>query len=132
MSDMDRQKPAEHLKFDHDLKTWSGAFDAVWKGDKRYEFRPCHDRDFKVGNVLLLREWDELNPVGRAPDAVLYTGRWVRASVTYLTKAPDFGIPAGYVVMSIKLINGGCDRKTEWVYSETMFFVKYSGMEVTP
>lgn len=61
----------------HDLKTWPEPFSAVWSGAKTYEIRE-DDRGYKVGDGLLLREWD--------PEAKRYTGREAMAWVTYMTK----------------------------------------------
>lgn len=84
----------------HELKTHPEPFDAVQAGTKRFEFRR-DDRPFQVGDVLILREW---SPGEHAWGHDLpYTGRFVRARVTYLIRGPsEFGIPAGYVCMSIE------------------------------
>ncbi len=77
----------------HDLKTWTAVFDSLLTRAKSFEVRR-DDRDFAVGDLLLLREWDN--------DAGEYTGRSMRALVTYLLPGGQFGIEAGYVCMSIK------------------------------
>ena len=84
----------------HELKTHPDPFYAVLIGTKRFEFRR-DDRPFQVGDVLILREW---SPGEHAWGHDLpYTGRFVRARVTYLIRGPsEFGIPAGYVCMSIE------------------------------
>jgi ASC-1-like (ASCH) protein len=73
----------------HNLKTWTEYFEAVCDGRKTFEIRK-NDRDFRVNDVLLLREYD--------PKTDTYSGRELWATVTYLT---DYGQPPGQVVMSI-------------------------------
>lgn len=80
----------------HELKTWSIPFHSVIIGDKKYEIR-SNDRDFRVGDTLLLREWE--------PDFG-YSGESVSVVVTYLTKGGEWGIPDGLCVMSIELFSG--------------------------
>lgn len=75
----------------HELKTWPKPFQAIADGTKRFEWRQ-DDREYQVGDFLYLREWD--------PDASEYTGRSWTAEVTYLLRE-GFGIPPGFVVMSI-------------------------------
>lgn len=83
----------------HELKTWPTYFEAILSGAKRFEVRK-NDRDFAVGDVLVLREWDPAPAGGRSAPA--YTGRQFVARVTYLMRIhavlPMFH---GYVVMSI-------------------------------
>lgn len=76
----------------HELKTWPEPFAAVWSGEKRYEIRQ-DDRGFAVGDLVNLREW--------RPSNERYTGRVASCAVTYLSRGPDWGLPAGLVVMSI-------------------------------
>ncbi len=78
----------------HELKCWPGPFQAMVEGRKRHEFRR-NDRGFIVGDTLCLREWDNF--------AENYTGRTLAANVTYKTCAGQFGIPPGYVVMSLAI-----------------------------
>lgn len=78
----------------HDLKTWPDPFQAVLEGRKRFELR-VNDRGFRTGDVLILREWD--------PACLLYSGRWIRALVTYMAEAPAWGLPAGMCIMSIRV-----------------------------
>lgn len=90
---------------DHELKTWPGPFQAVWVGDKRFEVRR-NDRDFKVGDTLLLREW-VLGDVRDDPQDG-YTGREILVEITYLTSG-QWGLPDWLAVMSIRPI-----RKSGW------------------
>jgi hypothetical protein len=77
----------------HDLKTWPAEFAAVEAGVKRFEWRK-NDRGFEVGDVLRLQEYD--------PDREQHTHRETVVDVTYLLRGPLFGVPEGYVVMSIR------------------------------
>jgi len=77
----------------HDLKTWPGPFAAVREGLKTWEFR-LDDRDYREGDTLRLHEW--------WPDTESYTGRVEVRRITWLLRGGSFGIPEGYVVMSIE------------------------------
>jgi hypothetical protein len=84
----------------HELKCWPEYFHAVKSGDKKFEIRKW-DRPYKVGDRLLLREWD--------PKTGDYTGAIQKVMVTYLldmTYLPGCEIPhfQGYVCMSIDLL----------------------------
>lgn len=61
----------------HDLKCWPQFFDAIETGRKRHDLRRAHDRDFRVGDRLRLREFD--------PQTQRYTGREQIVEVTYIT-----------------------------------------------
>lgn len=79
---MKRQPPA--VQRIHELKTWPRFFNELWQGRKHTEFRR-HDRDFRVGDVLRLREWD--------PETKEYSGRELSRKITYLfvpNQAADF------------------------------------------
>lgn len=90
----------------HQLKTWPEPFEAVKRGDKRYEIR-ADDRGFAVNDVLHLREWDPApgKIVQTRPEG--YTGREVYARVTYMTPGGAWGLPARVCVMSIEVIANG-------------------------
>ncbi len=77
---------------DHDLKTWPPYFEAVFDGRKQFEIRRTDDRTFRVGDVLLLREW--------LPISEQYTGRWCTRLVTYILSGAL--CPDGFAVMSIQ------------------------------
>lgn len=76
----------------HKLKTWSKPFFAVTRGLKKFEVRK-NDRDFKVGDVLVLKEY---NPMAKE-----YTGETYSCTVIYILKGGQFGIEEGYVIMTI-------------------------------
>ena len=76
----------------HFLKTWPEYFDAIVSGEKRFELRK-NDRDYRVGDRLELAEFD--------PEAGHFTGREHAVDVAYVLHGGAFGLPEGYVVMSI-------------------------------
>jgi len=73
----------------HELKCWSSSFVPMAGGLKNFELRK-NDRDFKVGDVLFLREWN--------PDTD-YTGNTLYVRVMWILYE-GFGLPEGYCIMS--------------------------------
>lgn len=76
----------------HHLKTWPEYFKAILRGKKKFEVRK-DDRNFKVGDLLYLEEWEP--KIGR------YTDRDFVVKVTYKLKGGSFGIEKGYCVLGI-------------------------------
>lgn len=80
----------------HELKTWPTFFEAVCDGSKTFELRN-DDRDFQVGDVLLLREFNLNNH--------RYTGRKLCRLVTYKLESAMFsGIEKGYCIMGLGVL----------------------------
>ncbi|MGE6098608.1 DUF3850 domain-containing protein [Aeromonas salmonicida] len=71
----------------HELKIKPEYFAAVVSGNKTFEIRNNADRNFQVGDTLLLWEWDGG-----------FTSRTVERSVSYIT---DFEQKPGYVVLGL-------------------------------
>jgi len=106
----------------HELKTWPEFFEQTRSGRKKFELRR-NDRDFRVEDELLLKEFDPVVLEDNLPQAhrteedmalayeKAYTGRELLVRVDYLMKAEDItfdsflGSPvqACYVIMSISL-----------------------------
>lgn len=83
----------------HELKIWPEYFQAVQEGIKTHEIR-VNDRDFHVGDVLVLLEWfPSCHTFG---EGASYTGRKCEVEVTYITRGGQFGIRSDMVVMSIR------------------------------
>ncbi|MBO9706786.1 MAG: DUF3850 domain-containing protein [Caulobacter sp.] len=74
----------------HELKTWPKYFAAVRSGKKRFEIRR-NDREFAVGDVLVLREFD--------PEADAYTGQVEERQITFLLSEEDYGVIHGFVAI---------------------------------
>lgn len=84
----------------HDLKTWPEFFEEVISGRKVHEIRE-NDRDFRVGDALLLREYKPppAGPFGGV--AGDFTGRYTVRLVTYVTPGGKWRLPDNICVMSI-------------------------------
>lgn len=63
---------------------------------KPFEFRK-NDRDYQCGDYLLLKEY--------LPKDDRYTGDHAMCLITYVLKAPDFGVPDGYAVLGLKVLH---------------------------
>lgn len=76
----------------HELKTWPDYYYRIFTGQKKFEVRK-NDRDFQIGDTLHLKEFD--------PEKQEYTGRELLVTVSYILHGGQFGIEAGYCVMSL-------------------------------
>ncbi len=95
----------------HLLKIEPEPFREILNGDKRHEVRKCQSDDepeerlFQIGDTLFLceygREQNEFPSMGPYD----FTGRFVVAKVTNVTRAEHFGLPAGLCCMTIKSID---------------------------
>lgn len=94
-------KPMSEKKI-HEQKTWPEYFQEVQKGNKTFEIRK-NDRDFKKGDILHLKEFEPMRSTISNPNDG-YTGRELKAEVTYIITEPCFGIELGTCIMSIKLL----------------------------
>lgn len=76
----------------HELKILPNYFTQVQHGYKQFEIRK-DDRDFKVGDTLILKEWEDDK----------YTGCKLIRQITYKLTAAEFeGISPGYCVLGIR------------------------------
>lgn len=87
---LDRENTMVMGQVTHDLKTWPEPFEAVWSGRKNFEIRR-NDRDFKVGDTLLLREYE--------PEKQAYTGREVSRVITYIVYGGQWDMPENLSVL---------------------------------
>lgn len=77
----------------HKLKIWPEYFELVINEKKSFEVRK-NDRDFKVGDMLILREWN--------PETEKYTGSHIHRRVTYILRSPNPFIELGdNIIMSL-------------------------------
>jgi hypothetical protein len=84
----------------HELKTDPEVFAMTFCGSKNFEIRK-NDRDFKVGDTLLLRETvfsgDEMKE-GRRLE---YTGRVLTRMVNYILPGGNYGLDSEWVIMDV-------------------------------
>lgn len=85
----------------HELKTDSEQFFAVEDGVKTFELR-FNDRDYQVGDILLLQETEYTGEEMKAGKPLEYTGRICEVGVSHVMRGPAYGLPEGWVIMSIK------------------------------
>jgi len=86
----------------HKLKCWPDFYEAIEKGDKTFEARR-NDRNFKVNDLLHLREWSPADSLHSALGT--YSGRECWFWVTYVLHGSEAnqktGIAEGSCVMGI-------------------------------
>lgn len=77
----------------HDLKCNSYYFELIANGSKRFEFRK-NDRDFELGDILVLREFDTYNSI--------LTGRVIQCVITFVLPSDnEFHDLSDYVILSL-------------------------------
>lgn len=78
----------------HELKCFPQYFCALKSGVKRFELRK-NDRDFQVGDKLIIREY-------RRPENGVLTGRKLQRTIQYITKdAIHLGLMEGYCILGL-------------------------------
>jgi len=74
----------------HNLKTETEYYQAIERGDKKFELRK-NDRNFQVYDILYLEETVE----GK------YTGRKLGPlEIQYILEGGKYGLPEGYCIMN--------------------------------
>lgn len=79
----------------HRLKSVNPFFSDVWCGDKTFEVR-FNDRDFKVGDFLLLKKYD--------PITEKYLIKEILCKVKYILDDTAY-VKEGFVIMGIEIID---------------------------
>lgn len=92
---MDKTNFFQGVKPDvHYLKIWPSYFKDVKSGIKPFEVRK-NDRDYKVGDTLILEEFN--------PDTKTCTGAWAPREITYKLDDTQF-VKEGFVILGLKEI----------------------------
>ncbi len=79
----------------HELKTWPLHWTAMFNGEKIFELRK-NDRDFKLRDELLLKEYDPLYHK--------YSGRILHRRIVYILKCMEgrvHGLQPGYCILGL-------------------------------
>jgi hypothetical protein len=84
----------------HELKTHPGPFAGIREHRKPFEIRK-DDRGFRVGDRLRLQEWVPTEPSG------YFTGRESHATVCWISRGPDWGLPIGLAVLGLQAVHHG-------------------------
>ena len=82
------------MKHEHELKLLTEYYNRILMGQKTFEIRR-NDRDFQVGDVLVLREFSGEEYLDSQP---------IRAEVTYITnyeQKPDY-VVMGFIIQEVK------------------------------
>jgi len=66
-----------HAHYDYEVKSWPWFFEPMCAGKKKHDMRDKTERPYRVGDRMLLREFD--------PRGAGYTGREAIAMITYIT-----------------------------------------------
>src|SRR5262245_16198439 len=87
----------------HELKSWPDFFTPIFDGSKMFDLRYNKDRNFKVGDTLRLREWND-----RMKE---YTGRETSRRITHILDGigpgciePHRGLARDYVILSLAAV----------------------------
>lgn len=84
----------------HYLKCWPKYFAELRSGRKPFELRK-NDREFEIGDRLVLEEWDEHTKE--------YTGAALTGRIDYMTDAP-FALRRGYVALGLGPLTAAGER----------------------
>lgn len=80
----------------HELKCDYDQFEAIEAGLKKHEIR-LNDRNFRLYDMLYLRQT-------MRGTRCEYTGKDLEARVIFINDQQQYGVPDGYVIMSIEVI----------------------------
>lgn len=86
----------------HELKSWSQFFRPIVAGERTHELRR-NDRDYRVGDRLLLREYD--------PSMGTYTGSHCEVAITSITSrdvpcaVSDQGLDPDFCILSVRVVS---------------------------
>jgi hypothetical protein len=92
----------------HELKSWSQFFRPIAAGERAHELRR-NDRDYRVGDRVLLREYD--------PASETYSGSFCEAVITSMTSrdvpcaVSDQGLNPDFCILSVRVLTVSPDLR---------------------
>lgn len=87
----------------HYVKSWVPFFQAFKTGEKKHDMRDLKDRDYKVGDLMVLQEYDPFKGV--------YTGDEMTMRITYITSRAtpcafsSAALDPGYCILSLEEVD---------------------------
>lgn len=94
----------------HKAKSWTHFYQAITAGEKTHDLRDMKDRNYRVGDTLILQEYD--------PFKGDYTGNECKVKITYITSQntpcafSSSVLQEGYCILSIQTLEN-LDRLKE-------------------
>jgi len=85
----------------HELKTDPEVFWPVSQGLKTFEIRK-NDRDFKAGDILILKETKFSVQEMKDGYPLIYTGNLYHCRATYVLYGPIYGLEKDWCIISIE------------------------------
>lgn len=92
----------------HELKTDPNVFQLTLEGKKEFEIR-FNDRDFNIGDALVLRETKFTGEEMSSGKPLVYTGRALRCLISCVVD--QYGMQPGWVILGCKYYHGVDDLK---------------------
>jgi hypothetical protein len=87
----------------HKLKIDTAVFELLTSGKKTFELRK-NDRDYKEGDILILRETRYNSAEMALGMPVEYTGREDIRLVSHVLIVPVYGLSEGWAILSCQII----------------------------
>lgn len=88
---------------EHVLKTHAGAWDAIERGEKRFEIRR-NDRFFQRGDIVVLRKTDDKGLYYATAPGTKFGTLDLRFRIGWMLQGGQFGLEAGYCVFQLEEI----------------------------
>lgn len=86
---------------EHKLKILPQYFKAVQSGEKTFELRK-NDRGFKVGDKIILQEYEPFKDGVIKGRYGLYTGQELEKEISYILTGGQYGLEEGYCILGLE------------------------------